>query len=231
MNESTNAHLSAGPRHHLHRTCFTIMNLCLILTLPSVSMAGSIHAHCDIKDWNTSSSSTFPVVPFDYHTGTPGEITGGLLIEVPLNSDPPPSSMDCCLYETSDITLVKITANFTGNMVWDTIDFGGANGTRWDGPFTWQSGVSKTFSFQQHQGTNPNLSGPIEESIGPATLPFNIILMGNNHDFTLTGVTVEVFGHHYYLPDPKCVPEPSTFVILSSLVGMAYFRRKNLTHP
>lgn len=190
-----------------------------VLLVPQLVTAGPIHPHCDVKPWIDN-----PVL----------QITPALPVVNPINviaipsfvQGAPTSAVPNCFYELSDITSIEVTLR-TGApggqieflFVPPQLPLAGA------GPWNFIDGNSLLFEFPRHA---TSAAGDIHVRFpnDPADLNTRIEIQLraglSEPGTTLTGMTMEFRGDHYFLPQ---IPEPSTFPLMAigmvSLLGYA----------
>jgi PEP-CTERM motif-containing protein len=201
-----------------------------VLLCSTEVMAGPIHSHCLTRPYAIGFFTTNPSLPHAY----PG-VENFFSFSVPLNANPPQSSIINCRYEISDINKIDVTFTFEGNsMKWNsviinellnptgvrTLDFDNSSTT---GATEFKNNIPFSYRYTSHQDDASNLRNLIEIHFPSGGLTYN--LNAEIGEFTITDATIRVSGTHYYLG----VPEPGTLALLSTGISLVLFCRNRRT--
>ena len=203
----------------------------LIVASGLCASAHAIHMHCEVRPWSVELTPT-PNTPYPIlFTSTPTPLTFmNVLIPLPA---PGASTMPNCMYELSDLTMIRITLQLSAG---DQLRFTSFSTSLAQGMpvaptnpgpylFTTQT-ATKVFTFPPHETGTPMSPELIPMFPGPVV---NITLAGGTAlgsgptppNLELLGATVEISGNHYFLPEPGSV----TLLLCS---GMLALRRRRV---
>jgi hypothetical protein len=195
-----------------------VLAISCLLLLPQIAAADPIHSHCATMPWSLTRN---PLV----NVSTP--VGGSFTISLgPIQFDQLPPMVANCRYETSDITSINITLNFTNGTGLIEATVIGINETSNQ---RFSPIGSPTFPFPNGQA-----GATIQFTLHTVGVAFHV-MPGQLFRLDLTSrsavpqgnvtATITASGNHYYQP----VPEPATILLLGTgVAGIAIRTRKRL---
>lgn len=198
----------------LRKLMLMVIGVSCILLSPQIAVADPIHSHCATRPWSLTVN---PNVNID--GGTSFRITVGAV-----QFDQAPPQVANCVYETSDITRIDLTLNFTNSSGIIEAKVGAENLTTRRSALPINATTS-VFSFP-----NGKAGTTIQFTLHSVGNAFHV-MQGDLFRIVLTSesprpggaitATMTASGNHYYVPEPATM-----FLLGTGLAGVALKMRK-----
>jgi hypothetical protein len=176
----------------------------IALSLATAPVLARGHMHCEIRPWGPIELTPTPNMPFPVeflHTNTTLSFNN---IVIPLPA-PAPSSIPNCMYEISDITMIRVTLVLGSG---SEIEFSSFSTTfpaplspTNPGPYLFNEQVNtKVFTFRSHDTQG---SQALELTFPSPTLSFSMVGQATTLGASrVIGATIQISGNHYFVPEP-----------------------------